>query len=146
MNKKINTSIDAVIGLILSNIRKNKKISQENAAKCIGLTKQAISNMENGRSKFSVAQVYQLCGLYKVHPEMFFEILNEAISNHDINIHGVNDTIISSIDLNLKLESNNEVENQKNFVSGVILAGFLGSTFMEKITNLISDTTITSAE
>ena len=58
IENEVNTSIDAVIGLILSNIRKNKKISQDSAAKDIGVTKQAISNMENGRSKFSVAQVY----------------------------------------------------------------------------------------
>ena len=47
MENEVNTSIDAVIGLILSNIRKNKKISQDSAAKYIGVTKQAISNMEN---------------------------------------------------------------------------------------------------
>lgn len=139
MSKKVNTSIDAVIGLILSNIRKNKKISQESAARCIGLTKQAISNMENGRSKFSVAQVYQLCSLYKVNPEMIFEILNEAISNHHINIYGINHTIISSEDLTYNLDSSNEVDNNNNFVYGVILAGFLGAKFMEKITNLISN-------
>ena len=52
MENEVNTSIDAVIGLILSNIRKNKKISQDSAAKYIGVTKQAISNMENGRSNF----------------------------------------------------------------------------------------------
>lgn len=138
MENKVNTSIDAVIGLILSNIRKNKKISQESAAKCIGVTKQAISNMENGRSKFSVAQVYQLCSFYSVEPGKVFEALDEAIESKDVTVYGTNNRIISRYTTDLILSEIDNTSNVLNPITGVTLAGYLGMKFMKKITNISS--------
>lgn len=136
IDNEVTTSIDAVLGLILSNIRKNKKISQDSAAKCIGVTKQAISNMENGRSKFAVAQVYQLCAFYLVEPGKIFEALNEAIKNKDVNVLGTNGTAISTSNLDVTLLNLNNRLTITSPVAGVTLAGFLGAKFMKKITDI----------
>ncbi len=138
MENKVNTSIDAVIGLILSNIRKNKKISQESAAKYIGVTKQAISNMENGRSKFSVAQVYQLCSFYSVEPGKVFEALDEAIESKDVTVYGTNNRTISKYTTDLILSEIDNTSNVLTPITGVTLAGYLGMKFMKKITNISS--------
>lgn len=136
INNKVNTSIDAILGLILSNIRRTKKIPQKSAAKCIGLTKQAISNMENGRSKFSVTQVYQLSAFYNVDPERIFNALDEAIKNNDVRIYCINNTIISRSNIDVSLLLTDNETNTENIVSGIALAGFLGSSFMKKITEI----------
>ena len=138
IENEVNTSIDAVIGLILSNIRKNKKISQDSAAKYIGVTKQAISNMENGRSKFSVAQVYQLCSFYSVEPRKVLEALDEAIKSKDVKVYGTNNRTISSDgtdSIPLKIDHSS---NGTTPITGVTLAGFLGIKFMKKITDISS--------
>jgi len=135
VDSEINTSIDAVLGLILSNIRKNKKISQENSAECIGVTKQAISNMENGRSKFAVAQVYQLCAFYEVEPKKVFEALDEALKSENINILGINGTAIGTVGAGAALGLIGGVALINPIVAGVTLAGFLGAKFMKKLTD-----------
>lgn len=138
IENEVNTSIDAVIGLILSNIRKNRKISQDNAAKCIGLTKQAISNMENGRSKFSVAQVYQLCAFYSVEARKVFEALDEAIRSNDVKVLSKNNMTISSGNKSINSLKFNELSSVNRPITGVTLAGFLGMKFMKKITDISS--------
>lgn len=150
MNSEINTSIDAVLGLILSNIRKNKKKSQDDAALFIGVTKQAISNMENGRSKFAVVQVYQLCALYGVEPCRVFNALDEALRNKEVNVIGVtggglafigsrivSKSSISTNDLTKVGLSSLALVNP--IVAGVALAGFLGSRFMRKVKEASQD-------
>lgn len=156
----VSTSIDAILGLILSNIRKQKKISQETSAEFIGITKQAISNMENGRSKFAVVQIYQLCALYETEPRKIFEALDEALQTKNINIFGINKTVISaksclgaSTTTNVacasSITSSNLVDGSAAFVAattgvslvspivaGVTLAGFLGAKFMKKLTEI----------
>lgn len=134
LDSEVSTSIDAVLGLILSNIRKSKKISQENSAECLGVTKQAISNMENGRSKFAVAQVYQLCAFYEVEPKKVFEALDEALKSENINILGINGTAIGTVGATLGLVGGVAFINP--IVVGVTLAGFLGAKFMKKLTDV----------
>lgn len=134
LDSEVSTSIDAVLGLILSNIRKSKKISQENSAECLGVTKQAISNMENGRSKFAVAQVYQLCAFYEVEPKKVFEALDEALKSENINILGINGTAIGTVGATLGLVGGVALINP--IVVGVTLAGFLGAKFMKKLTDV----------
>ncbi|MDC5394822.1 helix-turn-helix transcriptional regulator, partial [Acinetobacter baumannii] len=138
IDNEVNTTIDAVIGLILSNIRKNRKISQDNAAKCIGVTKQAISNMENGRSKFSVAQVYQLCAFYSIEPGKIFEALDEAIKNKDVKVFGTNSQSISCCGTKPTLLKIADLSSGVNPITGITLAGYLGIKFMKKITDISS--------
>ncbi|SDY81982.1 helix-turn-helix domain-containing protein [Acinetobacter kyonggiensis] len=146
MNSEINTSIDAVLGLILSNIRKNKKKSQDEAATFIGVTKQAISNMENGRSRFAVVQVYQLCAFYGVEPCKVFNALDEALKNKEVNVIGVAGGSLAFIGPRIVSKSSISTNNLTNIgalvhpiIAGVALAGFLGSLFMKKVKEASQD-------
>lgn len=150
MKSEINTSIDAVLGLILSNIRKNKKKSQDEAATFIGVTKQAISNMENGRSRFAVVQVYQLCAFYGVEPCKVFNALDEALKNNEVNVIGVAGGSLAFIGPRIVSNSSISTNNLTNIgiaslalvhpiVAGVALAGFLGSRFMKKVKEASQD-------
>ena len=134
MVSEVNTSIDAVLGLILANIRKMKKISQENAADCIGVTKQAISSMENGKSKFSVVQVYQLCAFYKVEPRKVFDALDEALKNKDVNIVGIAGSSLTILGAHTGLAIISGLAIVNPITAGITLAGFLGAKFMKKVT------------
>lgn len=146
MNSEINTSIDAVLGLILSNIRKNKTKSQDEAATFIGVTKQAISNMENGRSRFAVVQVYQLCAFYGVEPCKVFNALDEALKNKEVNVIGVAGGNLAFIGPRIVSKSSISTNNLTNIgalvrpiIAGVALAGFLGSRFMKKVNEASQD-------
>lgn len=146
MNSEINTSIDAVLGLILSNIRKNKTKSQDEAATFIGVTKQAISNMENGRSRFAVVQVYQLCAFYGVEPCKVFNALDEALKNKEVNVIGVAGGSLAFIGPRIVSKSSISTNNLTNIgalvrpiIAGVALAGFLGSRFMKKVNEASQD-------
>jgi transcriptional regulator with XRE-family HTH domain len=141
MSSEVNTSIDAVLGLILSKIRKHKKISQESAAECIGVTKQAISNMENGRSKFAVVQVYQLCAFYAVEPAKVFGALDEALKSNDVNIVGIGTANLSFAGPNstLGIVLLSGLALVSPITVGVTLAGFLGAKFMKKLTDVVED-------
>lgn len=135
MVTEVNTSIDAVLGLILANIRKIKKISQDSAADCIGVTKQAISSMENGKSKFAVVQVYQLCAFYEVEPRKVFDALDEALKNKDVNIIGVAGSNFGLSGSNVGLALIGGLALMSPITAGITLAGFLGAKFMKKVTD-----------
>ena len=139
MVNEVNTSIDAVLGLILANIRKIKKISQDSAADCIGVTKQAISSMENGKSKFAVVQVYQLCAFYEVEPRKVFDALDEALKNKDVNIIGVAGTNVGFSGSNVGLALISGLALVSPITAGITLAGFLGAKFMKKVTDAAQD-------
>lgn len=139
MVNEVNTSIDAVLGLILANIRKIKKISQDSAADCIGVTKQAISSMENGKSKFAVVQVYQLCAFYEVEPRKVFDALDEALKNKDVNIIGVSGTNVGISGSNVGLALIGGLALVSPITAGITLAGFLGAKFMKKVTDAAQD-------
>lgn len=135
----VNTSIDAVLGLILSNIRKTKKISQDSAADSIGVTKQAISSMENGKSKFAVVQVYQLCAFYEVEPRKVFDALDEALKTNDVNIMGIAGTNLGFIGAHLGIAVIGGLALVSPITAGITLAGFLGAKFMKKVTDAAQD-------
>lgn len=90
------TTVDAILGLVLATIRAEKKITQEQAADCLGVTKAAISNMEKGKSKFAVVQVYQLAAFYGVEPRSVFSALDEALTNDEVKVQALNGTLLTS--------------------------------------------------
>lgn len=90
------TTVDAILGLVLATIRAEKKITQEQASDCLGVTKAAISNMEKGKSKFAVVQVYQLAAFYGVEPRSVFSALDEALTNDEVRVQALNDKLLTS--------------------------------------------------
>ncbi|WP_353304220.1 helix-turn-helix domain-containing protein [Sessilibacter corallicola] len=57
MSKK-QTTYSAVLGVVLSNARKQRNIEQGDMAKRMGLSQASYSRLESGKSSFSVDQMY----------------------------------------------------------------------------------------
>ena len=155
------TTVDAILGLVLATIRAEKKITQEQAADCLGVTKAAISNMEKGKSKFAVVQVYQLAAFYGVEPRSVFSALDEALTNDEVKVRALNGTLLTSN--NEFLEALARIKDGSAgiaylgggslttstagtvllrtaafalggpIIGGVALAGMLGKKFMKKV-------------
>ena len=112
----------------------------------IGVTKQAISNMENGRSRFAVVQVYQLCAFYSVEPCKVFNALDEALKNNEVNVIGVAGESLAFIGHSIVSKNDANTNDLTNIgalvqplIAGVALAGFLGSRFMKKVKEASQD-------
>jgi transcriptional regulator with XRE-family HTH domain len=66
MNNKSNTSEREKIAERLKEARTLAGLSQENAAKILGIQRPAISEIESGRRKVSAEEIIQFSKLYKV--------------------------------------------------------------------------------
>jgi len=58
LNKK-QATYSAILGIVLSNLRKQEGIEQGEIAKTMGLTQASYSRLESGKSAFSIDQMYQ---------------------------------------------------------------------------------------
>lgn len=82
----INNDVKQHIGLILKNARIVKKISQEDVAKFMNLSRASITNIEAGRHMPTFQDMYKLCCLYDIEPNDLFpkivpyniEFINES--------------------------------------------------------------------
>lgn len=66
MNNKINTSEREKIAERLKEARTLAGLSQESAAKILGIQRPAISEIESGKRKVSAEEIIQFSNLYKV--------------------------------------------------------------------------------
>lgn len=59
--------------ITIAEARRMRNVSQEEAAKCIGVSATAYRNKESGRSKFYIDEAYALCKMLKMDiTEIFF--------------------------------------------------------------------------
>lgn len=82
----------------LKALRKEHKLSQESLADALGISRQSIISLEQGRSMPSVPLVISLCRFFDTAFEEFFELENELIGssdneikNNEIKIKVIND-------------------------------------------------------
>lgn len=66
------TALDRHVAKRLKAARLQRGISQETAAKELGLSFQQVQKYENGSSRITAAKLYFLCNLYDVPIEWFF--------------------------------------------------------------------------
>lgn len=105
---------NANIGNILTNARKKKGITQNELAKKLFVTRQAISNWENGRAFPDVSVIFKLCKIL------------------DIDIR----TIID-MDKNIKIEQVIEVEKKKTNRRNLIFIAIIIFIFVAIIATLV---------
>jgi transcriptional regulator with XRE-family HTH domain len=70
----------AVLGVVLSNARKQQGVEQGEMAERMGLSQASYSRLEGGKSAFSVDQLYMAAGALKVNPEEVTSRLNNTIA------------------------------------------------------------------
>ena len=66
MERKEKNIYDVALGSILKEYRQQNKMSLQNVADKIGVTKQMIFHYENGRSALTVNQLIKICNVYGV--------------------------------------------------------------------------------
>lgn len=74
--------IDQLIGARIKEIRKLKKLTQEDAAKKLGVSFQQIQKYENGKNRISFSNLYELSNFMNVPLESFVSDIHGA-SDHD---------------------------------------------------------------
>lgn len=73
------TSYSAVLGVVLSNMRKMKNIEQGDMAQRMGLSQASYSRLESGKSSFSIDQMYQASIALGVEGHELTTALNDTI-------------------------------------------------------------------
>jgi len=74
------TTYSAVLGVVLTNARKERSIEQGEMAKRMGLSQASYSRLESGKSSLSVDQLYMAAGALRVKPEEITARLNNTIT------------------------------------------------------------------
>ena len=86
------------IGEKIKIIRENKKISQENMAKSLHVSYQAVSNWERGKSYPDISNIIMISDLYNISLD---ELIREDKNYKDIllekKVSGIVDTILNAI-------------------------------------------------
>ncbi|WP_219012191.1 helix-turn-helix domain-containing protein [Shewanella algae] len=74
MTEKIEqTSYSAVMGAVVSSIRKEKGIEQADVAQRMGLSQASYSRLEGGKATYSVDQVFLVAQALQVEPAELFQ-------------------------------------------------------------------------
>lgn len=74
------TSYSAVLGVVLSNMRKRKGIEQGDMAKHMGLSQASYSRLESGKSSFSIDQMYQASDALNMDARELTNTLNDTVT------------------------------------------------------------------
>ncbi|MDF7818502.1 helix-turn-helix transcriptional regulator [Runella sp. MFBS21] len=65
------------IRIHIQELRKNKKMSQEYMAYCLGISQKAYSKIESGKTQLSVERLIQIARLLEVNPSQLLFIKNK---------------------------------------------------------------------
>jgi len=69
--------LDYHIGQTVRSLRMLKGFSQQELAHRIDLTFQQIQKYENGKNKVSASRLYEIMAEFDIHPNEFFDLLDE---------------------------------------------------------------------
>ena len=112
------TSFSAVLGVVLANLRKSKRIEQGEMAARMGLSQPSYSRLESGKSAFSVDQMYQASNALGVR----FEELNTRL------IHNIRELEANGIQIVQPARGNTvKAQNQANDVGQIVAGAALGA-------------------
>ncbi len=77
----LRTTYSAVLGVVLANKRRLKKIEQKDTANRLGLTQPSYSRLETGASTFSVDQMYMAASALGVTGKEITDSFNNYVAN-----------------------------------------------------------------
>ena len=114
----------AVLGFVLSNLRKERKIEQGDMAARMGLTQASYSRLEGGKSAFSVDQMYQAAEALDLSALKVIEELDKYSSHLESDGIPVEPQVRSNTTKAIKKtkDSGNEVVS---FVAGAALGALV---------------------
>jgi transcriptional regulator with XRE-family HTH domain len=119
------TSFSAVLGVVLSNLRKSRNIEQGEMAKRMGLSQPSYSRLEGGKSAFSVDQMYQAAEAIGID----FDELNTRL------IHNIRELQANGIQVVQPSRGNTiKAQNQNNDVGQIVAGAALGALLFSLLT------------
>lgn len=107
------TSFSAVLGVVLSNLRKSLGVEQGEMAKRMGLSQPSYSRLESGKSAFSVDQMFEAANALGIS----FEELNARL------IHNIRELKDNGIDVVQPVRANTSRAREQGNDVGQLLAG-----------------------
>ena len=114
------TSYSAVLGVVLSALRKEAGLEQGQMAKNMGLSQASYSRLESGKSTFSVNQMFQAASALGVPREELFRRLNSTIAY----LESSNVAVSAQPRVN-NSQTQNESPDVGHFIAGAALATFV---------------------
>jgi transcriptional regulator with XRE-family HTH domain len=82
-----------MLGERIKNLRMNKNLSQVDLAKCLGVTKQSVSNWENENIMPSIEMLIKIANYFSVSTDYLLGLSEK----HTLNTDGLSDLQISHI-------------------------------------------------
>ncbi len=82
-----------MFGEQIKNLRMNKKLSQVDLAKCLGVTKQSVSNWENENIMPSIDMLVKIASYFSVTTDYLLGLSEQ----HSLNTEGLNELQITHI-------------------------------------------------
>lgn len=83
------TTYSAVMGAVVSGIRREKAIEQIDVANSIGLSQASYSRLEGGKATFSIDQVFLVADALKISPLELFQRVCTTIGKLEAEQFGV---------------------------------------------------------
>ncbi|MFC3679100.1 helix-turn-helix domain-containing protein [Bacterioplanoides pacificum] len=114
------TSYSAVLGVVLSNLRKERRIEQGEMAARMGLSQASYSRLESGKSAFSIDQMYQAASALGIDESEITTRLNSTVIQ--LNANGVR--VVPQLRGNTT-QAKQESSDVGNFIAGAALGGLL---------------------
>jgi len=125
LNKK-QATYSAVLGVVLTNLRKQKSIEQGEIAKQMGLTQASYSRLEGGKSAFSIDQMYQAAAALGLSgKEVITEV--ERYSSH-LKADGI--SVVPQVRGNTSQATQNSTNRSGNDITTFIAGAALGALLL----------------
>ncbi|TBW48513.1 XRE family transcriptional regulator [Marinobacter halodurans] len=119
------TSFSAVLGVVLSNLRKSKGVEQGDMAARMGLSQPSYSRLESGKSAFSVDQMFQAAKALGTT----FEELNTRL------IHNIEELQANGIEVVQPVRGNtSKAQKQGNEMGQLVAGAALGALLFSLLT------------
>jgi len=119
------TSYSAVLGVVLSNLRKSMNIEQGEMAGRMGLSQPSYSRLESGKSTFSVDQMFQSANALGIS----FEELNLRLIQNIQQLQANGIKVIQPVRANTA-----KAQEQKNEVGQILAGAALGALIFSMLT------------
>lgn len=124
------TSFSAVLGVVIANHRKLKRLDQAPFAAQMGLSQASYSRLESGRAVFSIEHLYKVAEILGVPPQQLLSEVDRAKAS----LRSENVQVEPAVRANSGVAKKNEQEGSEvgTFVAGAALGALVFAALTRK--------------
>ncbi len=119
------TTYSAVLGVVLTNARKQQGLEQAEMASRMGLSQASYSRLEGGKSAFSLDQLYMAAEALQLNPDVVVSRLNNTVT----------ELRASGVDVLPLIRGNATGAKQGNEVGALVAGAALGALVFSIFSN-----------